>query len=134
MSNFFYVLGSLIGIEIGTVRNLCFGLLALLLEVSTLGAISLTSSLRAENSEKSRKRESWCEVHVEDDTDLRQRATRLSHDIVNGRIRPVIRQIKASDYGLDFDEIKLVLANLYRSGLIEQDARNSYKLKSINSE
>ncbi len=130
MSDFFSALGAFTGTKIDTVRNICYGLLALLLEVSTLGAISLTNSLRVERHESNQNGETSSEPQIKEDPDFRQKSARLSQDIVDGRVKPVIRRIKASNYGLDFDEIKLVLARLYSAGLIEQDARSSYKLRN----
>jgi hypothetical protein len=63
-----------------------------------------------------------------DDSEQRQRIVDLSNDIIRGRVQPVIRRIKAGHYKLDIDEIRQVLMNLHMAGLIEKDARNSYKL------
>ena len=134
MADFFSALGAFTGTEMNTVRNICYGLLALLLEVSTLGAISLTNSLRAEHPESNQQGEIPSEPKIKEDPDFQKKVARLSHDIIDGRVKPVIRRIKAANYGLDFDEIKFVLAKLYSAGLIEQDARNSYKLRNSSQD
>ena len=112
-----------------TVRNLGYGLLALLLEVITLGAISLANSMQhdvwAADKESDDSTESEPTI---DDSEQRRKMLSLSNDIIRGQIQPVIRRIKAAQYELDIDEIRQVLANLYMAGLIEKDARNSYKL------
>ena len=126
ITNFFAALGSMVNIEADIIRNIFYGLLALLLEISTLGAISLARSIQTDD-------ESECNGVVteqaSDDPEIREKVARLSEDIVTGRVQPVVRRIKAAHYGLDLDEVRQVLANLYSVGLIEQGARNSYKLK-----
>jgi hypothetical protein len=66
-----------------------------------------------------------------DDPDLRRKIINLSTDIVRGQVQPVVRKIKAAKYELDIDGIRQVLMNLYLAGLIEKDARNSYKLHVV---
>jgi hypothetical protein len=110
-----------------------YGLLALLLEVITLGAISLANSMQHdvlaadEESDDSTSSES-----TTDDFEQRRRMVNLSNDIIRGQIQPVIRKIKAAQYELDIDEIRQVLMNLYLAGLIDKDARNSYKLTDLS--
>jgi len=67
-----------------------------------------------------------------DDFEQRRRMVNLSNDIIRGQIQPVIRKIKAAQYELDIDEIRQVLMNLYLAGLIDKDARNSYKLTDLS--
>jgi hypothetical protein len=67
-----------------------------------------------------------------DDSVQREKIINLSNDIIRGQMQPVIRKIKAAQYELDIDEIRQVLMNLYLAGLIEKDARNSYKLIDIS--
>ena len=67
-----------------------------------------------------------------DDSEQRRKIVNLSNDIIRGQVQPVIRRIKAAQYELDIDEIRQVLINLYMVGLIEKDARNSYKLADLS--
>lgn len=133
ITRFFTVLGRIFGVSTEAVRNLGYGLLALLLEVITLGAISLANSMQHdvlaadEESDDSTSSES-----TTDDFEQRRRMVNLSNDIIRGQIQPVIRKIKAAQYELDIDEIRQVLMNLYLAGLIDKDARNSYKLTDLS--
>jgi DNA-binding GntR family transcriptional regulator len=133
ITRFFAVLGQIFGVSTEAVRNFGYGLLALLLEVITLGAISLANSMQYDvlaadkESDDSTSSESTI-----DDSEQRCRVVNLSNDIIRGQIQPVIRKIKAAQYELDIDEIRQVLMNLYLAGLIEKDARNSYKLIDIS--
>lgn len=133
ITRFFAVLGRIFGVSIETVRNLGYGLLALLLEVITLGAISLENSMRRDAlcADKATDDAIKPEASV-DDSEQREKIVNLSNDIIQGRIQPVIRKIKAAQYELDIDEIRQVLMNLYMAGLIEKDARNSYKLADLS--
>ena len=117
--------------SIETVRNFGYGLLALLLEVITLGAISLANSMRREAlcADKETADAIKPEASV-DDSVQREKIVNLSNDIIRGQIQPVIRKIKAAQYELDMDAIRQVLMHLYLAGLIDKDARNSYKLPS----
>ena len=74
-----------------------------------------------------------CE-QIEEDFERREKVVKLSSDILNSNVEPVLRKIKAAQYGLDLHEIKQVLTALYQTGLIDKDARKSYKLKRFNSE
>ena len=117
-------------VEISSVRNMFFGLLAFLLEINTLGAISLSGSLRAGSSEMEKDVAlNSCE-QIEEDFERREKVVKLSSDILNSNVEPVLRKIKAAQYGLDLHEIKQVLTALYQTGLIDKDARKSYKLKT----
>ncbi len=131
ITRFFAVLGRIFGVSIETVRNFGYGLLALLLEVITLGAISLANSMRREAlcADKETADAIKPEASV-DDSVQREKIVNLSNDIIRGQIQPVIRKIKAAQYELDIDEIRQVLMNLYLAGLIDKDARNSYKRSS----
>ena len=129
ITRFFSIMGRLFGVSTEMIRNLGYGLLALLLEVITLGAISLANSMRHDVlwTDKETDDATKPEASV-DDSEQRQRIVDLSNDIIRGRVQPVIRRIKAGHYKLDIDEIRQVLMNLHMAGLIEKDARNSYKL------
>ena len=133
ITRFFAVLGQIFGVSTEAVRNFGYGLLALLLEVITLGAISLANSMQHDvlvaDKESDDSTESESTI---DDSEQRRKMVNLSNDIVQGRTQPVIRKIKAAQYELDIDEIRQVLMNLYMAGLIEKDARNSYKLADLS--
>ena len=127
---FFLAVSEMMNVEISSVRNMFFGLLAFLLEINTLGAISLSGSLRAGSSEMEKDVAlNSCEK-IEEDFERREKVVKLSSDILNSNIEPVLRKIKAAQYGLDLHEIKQVLTALYQTGLIDKDARKSYKLKT----
>ena len=98
----------------------------------TLGAISLANSIRCDDAVADKKFDDSTESKsLVDDFDLRRKIVNLSNDIIRGQVQPVIRKIKAAKYELDIDEIRQVLTNLYLAGLIERDARNSYKLPVV---
>lgn len=128
VTGFFLAISSAIKVEVNSVRTVFFGLLALLLEVNTLGAISLSRSLRLGNNEKEVDPSLPTTESLDEDFKHREKVMKLSSDILNGDTQPVVRRIRAAQYGLDLHEIKTVLANLYQTGLIDKDARKSYKL------
>ncbi len=129
ITRFFSVLGRLFGVSTEMIRNLGYGLLALLLEVITLGAISLANSMRHDVLWADKETDDAIKPEASiDDSEQRRKIVNLSNDIIRGQVQPVIRRIKAAQYELDIDEIRQVLINLYMAGLIEKDARNSYKL------
>ena len=133
ITRFFAVLGRIFGVSTETVRNLGYGLLALLLEVITLGAISLANSMQHDVWRLTKnlmilQARNQLSTILSSDAEM----VNLSNDIIRGQIQPVIRKIKAAQYELDIDEIRQVLMNLYLAGLIEKDARNSYKLIDIS--
>lgn len=132
ITRFFSVLGRLFGVSTETIRNLGYGLLALLLEVITLGAISLANSMRHDVLWADKETDDAIKPEASiDDSEQRRKIVNLSNDIIRGQVQPVIRRIKAAQYELDLDEIRQVLINLYMAGLIEKDARNSYKLADV---
>jgi len=129
ITRFFGILGRLFGVSTETIRNLGYGLLALLLEVITLGAISLANSMQHDVLLADKETDDAIKPEASiDDSEQRQKIANLSNDIIRGQVQPVIRRIKAAQYELDIDEIRQVLINLHMAGLIEKDARNSYKL------
>ena len=133
ITRFFGILGRLFGVSTETIRNLGYGLLALLLEVITLGAISLANSMQHDVLLADKEADDAIKPEVSiDDSEQRRKIVNLSNDIIRGQVQPVIRRIKAAQYELDIDEIRQVLINLYMAGLIEKDARNSYKLCDID--
>ena len=127
-ARFFADLGQFLSMDAGWVRGLGFGLLSLLLELSTLGIISLAQAFRKRSIpvDEPELIKNHC-VDESDDTN-RQAVAQLSSDILQGKTPPVIRKIRAAHYGLDIDEIREVLKHLWQAGLLETDKRNSYQL------
>ena len=72
--------------------------------------------------------ENWRQEAEKQDVDTQQMKARLTDDILKGNTLPVLRRIRAADYGLDIDIIRQVLKGLYTAGVLEADKRNSYKL------
>lgn len=127
---FFSGVSAMMNMEINSVRNMFFGLLALLLEINTLGAISLSRSMKAEHSQ-ARVEEVTLPSRdsLQEDSVYREKVMKLSGDILSGNIQPVLRKIKVAQYGLNIEEIRHVLTSLYQTGLIDKDARKSYRMK-----
>ena len=129
ITRFFTVLGRVFDVSTELVRNIFYGLLALLLEVITLGAISLANSVwRDERIVNTGTDNDTIIETTMDDPEARKKMACLADDIIQGRAQPVIRKIKAASYALNIDQIRQVLMNLYLAGVIEKDSRNSYKL------
>lgn len=110
-----------------------YGLLSLLLEVSTLGMISLANTFKldtAVNQPRFENAENGLDVADSErqDVEAQQMKARLTDDIIKGNTPPVLRKILAADYGLGIDVIRQVLRGLYAAGILEADKRNSYKL------
>lgn len=59
-----------------------------------------------------------------------KRMSALAKDIEQGKIPPVIRQIRSAKYGLGIAAIKAVLEKLVQLGVLENGMRNSYRLKT----
>lgn len=133
ITKIFEILGQVMNVSAEVIRNTGYGLLALLLEVSTLGAISLSRSLQQDGELSDQSHNAPKSELLDEDLGLREKIQKLTRDIVKGEVRPVVRKIKAAQYGLNIDEIRQVLRNLYLAGLIEKDLRNSYKLCEKNS-
>tara|TARA_R110002096_G_scaffold433113_1_gene651236 strand:- start:295 stop:753 length:459 start_codon:yes stop_codon:yes gene_type:complete len=118
------------GVEL--VRAVGYGLLSLLLEVSTLGMISLAYAFKCEASNV----HDHTEDEIPEDVDLKnveecQAVAQLTEDILKGKIPPVLRKIKAAHYGMDIDAIRRILKSLRSAGILEDDKRNSYKLGDV---
>ena len=58
-----------------------------------------------------------------------QKVSYLIDDIRTGKIEPVVRKIRSSQYGLGVILINRLLKDLLDLGMIERDKRNSYKLR-----
>ena len=129
-TRFFTGIGQVLNIDTEAVRVMGYGILSLLLELSTLGMIGLArtlkSDLRGDNGALGE-----AETVIENSEygiRVKRKVAQLTSDILQGRIPPVLRKIKAAHYDLDLDVVRQVLRNLFDSGILEQDKRNSYKL------
>jgi hypothetical protein len=107
-----------------------YGILSLLLELSTLGMIGLARTLKSDlGGDYGAPGETETVIdNGEYEIEVKQKVAQLTSDILQGRIPPVLRKIKAAHYDLDLDVVRQVLRNLFDSGILEQDKRNSYKL------
>lgn len=127
----FVAISHTLGISVDSARTFGYAVLALLLEVSTLGMISLAGAEKEANSLPSSGSDEL-ELQPDDDTvvdeEYRQKLAELTFDILNGKVRPVLRVIKSADYGLSLDQIRAVLRDLHSAGILDSDIRNSYKL------
>ena len=127
----FIALSHTLNISLDTARTFGYAVLALLLEVSTLGMISLAGAEK-EAICLPNSRSDEPEQQPDDDTvvdeEYRQKLAQLTFDILNGKVRPVLRVIKGADYDLRLDQIRAVLSGLYSAGILDTDIRNSYKL------
>lgn len=129
----FNEISEMLNISSNVVRAVGYGLLSLLLEVSTLGMISLVNALKLDSAVNHDHLESAGDelvagVSEKQDVERQQMKARLIDDILKGSTLPVLRRIKAADYGLGVDVIRQVLKGLYTAGALETDKRNSYKL------
>lgn len=129
-TRFFAGIGQVLNIDPQVVRVMGYGILSLLLELSTLGMIGLARTLK---SDLGRTHDAPREAETvigngEYDIEVKQRVAQLTSDILQSRIPPVLRRIKAAHYDLDLDVVRQVLRSLFDSGILEQDKRNSYKL------
>lgn len=126
-TRFFTGIGQVLNIDPQVVRVMGYSILSLLLELSTLGMIGLARTLKSDafvvlGEEEADTQNSEYEIEV------KQNIAQLTSDILQSRIPPVLRKIKAAHYDLDLDVVRQVLRNLFDSGILEQDKRNSYKL------
>lgn len=127
----FVAIGHALNISLDSARAVGYAVLALLLEVSTLGMISLAGAERETDSLLySRPDESELppDGDASSDEEYRQKLAQLTFDILHGKIRPVLRAIKSADYDLSLDQIRAVLSDLHSTGILDTDIRNSYKL------
>lgn len=127
----FTAISHTLNIDLDTARTVGYAVLALLLEVSTLGMISLAGAERETNScllSHPAEHEPLPDSDPAIDADCRQKLAQLTLDILNGKIRPVLRVIKSADYDLSLDQIRAVLSDLHSAGILDTDIRNSYKL------
>tara|TARA_R110002124_G_scaffold5786_11_gene36328 strand:- start:3519 stop:4484 length:966 start_codon:yes stop_codon:yes gene_type:complete len=127
----FTAISHTLNIDLDTARTVGYAVLALLLEVSTLGMISLAGAERETNGfllSHPAEHEPLLDGDPVIDADCRQKLAQLTLDILNGKIRPVLRVIKSADYDLSLDQIRAVLRDLHSAGILDTDIRNSYKL------
>ena len=133
----FAAIARALNISLDTARTAGYAVLALLLEVSTLGMISLAGVEKETNSLRHRRPDEpkpSPDGGTAIDEEYRQKLAQLTFDIINGKIRPVLRVIKNADYGLNLDQIRAVLSDLHSAGILDTDIRNSYKLSERGSD
>ena len=129
-TRFFAGIGQVLNIDPQVVRVMGYGILSLLLELSTLGMIGLARTLKSDlGGDYGAPGETETVIDNDEyEVEVKQKVAQLTSDILQGRIPPVLRKIKAAHYDLDLDVVRQVLRNLFDSGILEQDKRNSYKL------
>ena len=130
-TRFFAGIGQALNIDPQVVKVMGYGILSLLLELSTLGMIGLARNLKSDlGGDYGAPGEKETVIdNGEYEIEVKQKVAQLTSDILQGRIPPVLRKIKAAHYDLDLDVVRHVLRNLLDSGILEQDKRNSYKLR-----
>ena len=139
----FVAIATIFSGEAERVRLAAFALLALLLEVSALAAISLSGAAERvfvseplsrspqqplQPSPPSPREPS---VPLPDAVSESDQLAQLVRDIVRGRIEPVVRKIVAARYGINLALIRETLDDLKRQGILDDDIRNSYKLSAV---
>ena len=131
-AQFFKQVGEVLNVSVDTARIIAYGILSLLLEVSTLGMISLVQVFRADLKASGRTNSEGKGgfIHNSDQLNLaaQQAVIQLICDILSGEVPPVFRKLRAAEYGVDHSVIQQVLKNLHAIGLLADDKRNSYKL------
>ena len=129
-TRFFAGLGQVLNIDPQVISVMGYGILSLLLELSTLGMIGLARTLKSDlGGDYGAQGETETVIDNDEyEIEVKQKVAQLTSDILQGRIPPVLRKIKAAHYDLDLDVVRQVLRNLFDSGILEQDKRNSYKL------
>ena len=131
-AQFFKQVGEVLNVSVDTARIIAYGILSVLLEVSTLGMISLVQVFRADLKAGGRANSEGkgAFIHNSDQLNLaaQQAVIQLICDILSGEVPPVFRKLRAADYGVDHSVIQQVLKNLHAIGLLADDKRNSYKL------
>ena len=132
-AQFFKQVGEVLNVSVDTARIIGYGILSLLLEVSTLGMISLVQVFRADMKAGGRANSDGkgAFIHNSDQLNLaaQQAVIQLICDILSGQVPPVFRKLRAAEYGVDHSVIQQVLKNLHAIGLLEDGKRNSYKLR-----
>lgn len=130
-TRFFSVIGDVFNIDANIIRSTAYGVLSLLLEICTLGMISLTQILKDAELNANDALEKCVKVKkpiLSDQNDVGE----LISDILSGKVPPVLRKIVAAKYGCENYIVRNTLKHLYESGLLEKDKRNSYKLTEQN--
>ncbi|MBL4783210.1 MAG: hypothetical protein JKX92_13290 [Porticoccaceae bacterium] len=132
-AQFFKQVGEALNVSVDTARTIGYGVLSLLLEISTLGMISLVQVFRTDAKVGSRANNDakGAFIHNSDQLNLaaQQAVIQLICDILSGEVPPVVRKLRAADYGVDHSVIQQILKNLHAIGLLEDGKRNSYKLR-----
>ncbi len=130
---FFSDIAQLLGIDITMVRFAGYGFLSLLLEITTLGMISLAQLYKSEINERDRskiedEKAVFYSCNNEVAVAAQQSVVRLICDILSGKLPPVFRKIRDEKYGMDVNTIRQVLRSLYAVGVLKEGKRNSYEL------
>jgi len=131
-AQFFKQVGDVLNVSVNTARIIGYGILGLLLEVSTLGMISLVqifdSELKEGSQDNRRKKGNF--IHNNDQLNLtaQQAVIQLICDILSGAVPPVFRKIRVANYGVDHSAVQQVLKNLHAIGVLKAGKRNSYEL------
>ena len=132
-AQFFKQVGEVLNVSVDTARIIGYGILSLLLEVSTLGMISLVQVFRADMKAGGRANSDGKGAFIHNSYQLnlaaQQAVIQLICDILSGQVPPVFRKLRAAEYGVDHSVIQQVLKNLHAIGLLEDGKRNSYKLR-----
>lgn len=127
-TQFFIRLGEMLSVETNKVRFVGYGILSFLLEVATLGLISLTQSLRIIEGNIMGAVLDTESTSLSLNSEVHQSVGRLVSDILSGKIQPVLRKIQSAKYGIEINHTRKLLKNLYEAGILEKDKRNSFKL------
>ncbi|PHS00153.1 MAG: hypothetical protein COA78_24195 [Blastopirellula sp.] len=127
-TQFFQQIGGSVHVETNTVRLIGYGVLSLLLELSTLGMISLAQLIKQENNQSLQPAttDSLSPSILKREVNLS--VVTLVSDIMTGKIPPVLRKIQSANYGIEIDITRNLLKELLQAGIIKKDKRNSYKL------
>ena len=136
-AQFFKQVGEALNVGVDTARIIGYGILSLLLEVSTLGMISLVQVFRADGKAEGRANSDvkGAFIHNSDQLNLaaQQTVIQLICDILSGEVPPVVRKLRAADYGVEHSVIQQVLKNLHAIGVLKNSKRNSYELAATNN-
>ncbi len=131
-AQFFKQVGEVLNVSVDTARIIGYGILSLLLEVSTLGMISLVQVFRVDGKEGGRANSDakGTFIHNSDQLNLtaQQAVIQLICDILSGAVPPVFRKIRVENYGVDHSAVQQVLKNLHAIGVLKTGKRNSYEL------
>jgi|TARA_Y100000296_G_C5170596_1_gene257076 hypothetical protein len=119
-TRFFAGVGQVLNIDPQVVSVMGYGILSLLLELSTLGMIGLARTLKSDlGGDYDVQGETETVIqNSEHEIEVKQKVAQLTSDILQSRIPPVLRKIKAAHYDLDLDVVRQVLRNLFDAGIL----------------